>query len=82
MIDTLNLRSELLSQIEQANSLGRDPGLKRLLLQNISIYVLIHLLASYIVDFEMDIIIANLKLRFASNNINLEHFLFEVIQIL
>lgn len=42
-------------------------------------------MASYIIDFEIDIITVNLELRLASNDINLkafEHFLFEIIQTL
>ncbi len=75
----------LLRQIEQADSLGRGPGFKHSLLQDPSIRALIHLLASCIVDSEIDIITANLGLRLASNDINLEaleHFSFEAIQML
>ncbi len=76
------LRGVLLSQIEQANSLGRDFWFRCLLLQDPFICTLIHLLAPCIVDSEIDIITAKLRLRLASNDVNhkaLEHFSFEAI---
>ncbi len=84
-IGWVSLGGVLLSSIEQADSLGRGSGFRRLLLQNPSVRALIHLLAPRIVDSEMDIITANPGLRLVSNDVNpeaLEHFSFEAIQIL
>ena len=79
----VSLGGVLLSQIELADSLGRGPGFRRLLLQDSSLCALIQLLAPCIVDSEMDLITANRGLRLASNDVNpdaLDKFSFEAIQ--
>lgn len=84
-IDQVCLQGMLLKQIEQTNFLGQNLGFRLLLLQDLFIHILIYLLVSYRVDSKIDIITANLRLRLASNDVNLEpfeYFLFKTIQML
>lgn len=72
----------LLAQIRYADSLGRGPGFQRLMLQDQQLYDVIKILASCIVDVEMEAITSNSRLRLASDNINpvtLDEFTFDAV---
>lgn len=77
-----SLGKVLLAQIRYADSLGRDPGFRHLMLQDQQLYDIIKILASCIVDAEMEAITSNPRLRLASDDINpvtLNEFTFDVV---
>ncbi len=89
VMDTANtigwasLGDVLLSQIKLANFLGYGPGFRHSLLQDPLLRKLVQLLARCIVNIEINAISANLELRLASDNINLnalEDFSFKNIK--